>query len=1114
MKIKKIKREADLRTLRSINIALDLEHSDRLAGYVPTRKAVNLSEELLSAVLGEGDKRAFAISAPYGSGKSSAVLFWCQLIESCKKSAAFKATLEEFKRKSKELEINESVFFKLDRKKLNGLAVPVVGFEGGSVSGYVLDAIESSLLRHGLSSLATKVSKLPRTFESLRQTLLNLTNGSFDSVYIAWDEFGRVLEHAAIEGEGKVLLEVQMIAELSARTINSNPIVFSIVMHQSFSRYSAALPNYIRTEWAKIEGRFNQINYIEDSKEIYELIGQVVSRKFGAPEESRAEFRRLATECHNVGLFKDFNLDALTEVLWSSAPLSPISLYLLPKISARVAQNERTMFSFLWSNENNALPSTKLTWVTPEDIFEYFADLMRADTSVGGAHRIWSEAQVALKKCDSEAEEKFVKALACIKIGSSSGSLFGTKQVSEIAFGGNPNIGRTPIEKIIKSLEDKKAIFYKRLTGEYTVWQGSDVDIRSAVQEQKDRIFESLELNSVLSKEFPPPFRFPQRHNDLNCIRRFFDGRYLNLSDLRIFADKESCSNDSLDGRIFYLLAETKEEIVEATKLAKEFQESGVIFAIPRATLKIREGLAEVEALHSLLADPDFRKQDPLVEQELKLLTDESEQHVKSQISKLINPSSDGPKFVWKGQLYDEVNTMGDLKRLLSKVCDKLYPLTPIINNELINKNEPSPQIVNARKSIVRGIMEGYGSEHFGLKGYGPDVSVCRAVFVATGIYRKKGKDWILSDNGEQLTDKGLGSVWQKFIDIWSVPSDEPKNLKSIIDTVQSAPIGLRKGVIPLMLAASFKRSGSQAQIFEDGIFVTEFKPETFERMLRSPQAFVVNVPKLSKDFVALLDGVIEVFGHEKRTNTGDRVRNATQCLMAWLKDLPQISKERGMISPEIDELVLTLFEARDPMRLFSQSLQTVFKLKSHSTVLAKLKELKIQIENIEKLYFNKARHALLKTLRANEKGNVNEVCKDWVSSLPGIQLDEFRKRYMVDRRAAGLISRIDQAYSTEKLVILSLAELLADKPLKFWNSNSFAVFEVNLLQVVKWVEDIADDVDFEMVTKNDPSANGKLAGTWIEKRVRSHFERVVQRLGKAEARKIVDNVLESLGDL
>ncbi|MCX7978397.1 MAG: hypothetical protein N2578_05280, partial [Bdellovibrionaceae bacterium] len=782
-----------IQNLRSVNIAIDINDPSRLVGYVPTNKALSLTTEVLSSLIGRNDTRSFAIAAPYGSGKSSIALFWAQLVEnSPHKAPELKTLIESFKRHTPS---RENVFFQWEKQHAFGLTIPLVGAESTDVFALVHQGILDALRRRGLKELAKDIARLNPDFGGFQKTvdLLSRANRIIGGrLLIIWDEFGKFLEQAVATGDGKAMLHIQTLAEYCSRTKENFPVVFVILLHQSFARYASSMPAYVRNEWAKVEGRFRQINYIEDSKEVYELISQVVSRKHGQPASDRKTFEALAKSCHQVQIFKDFDRESLVDLLWSAAPLSPVSLYLLPRISARVAQNERSLFSFLSSQEPHALPSLNKEWITPADLYDYFEDLMRVDTSVGGSHRLWVEANAALKKAETEKEKELIKALSCIKLGSSSNSLPGSLPVINLAFGQTDKKSESEWQRLADRLLRAKAIYYKKLSGEFSVWQGSDVDIRSAVEEQKGKFLETLELVPILAKNFPCPYRFPQRYNDHYYIRRYFDGRYASLDDLKTLRYSIVPFQDDpfLDGRILYVPVETKEDWEEACRLAKESSlPDNVVIAIPQSPIVLREPLAEMLAYQELLRDPDFLGQDPILDKELKILADENEQFLRGLMDRLIQPSEHGPIFFSGGKKYDSVASMGELKRLLSKITEKVFPLTPRFNNEMINKTDPTPQIVNARKNILWGILQSYGKEDLGLKGYGPDVSIFRATFLLNGLYRKQDiGEWTFEDNPENLKDAGLKAVRREVVQYFTDPRYSPRDLTEFIEKLKSPP--------------------------------------------------------------------------------------------------------------------------------------------------------------------------------------------------------------------------------------------------------------------------------------------------------------------------------------
>jgi hypothetical protein len=83
-----------------------------------------------------------------------------------------------------------------------------------------------------------------------------------------------------------------------------------------------------------------------------------------------------------------------------------LTTYCRPRLSNRVAQNERTLCTFLASEEPDALgllltkvvPDTPEAWVCPDRLWDYFAHAIRADAGAGDAHPVWAGVETALRK--------------------------------------------------------------------------------------------------------------------------------------------------------------------------------------------------------------------------------------------------------------------------------------------------------------------------------------------------------------------------------------------------------------------------------------------------------------------------------------------------------------------------------------------------------------------------------------------------------------------------------------------------------------------------------------------------------------------------------------------
>ena len=329
--------------LRSINIQLDVGHPERIEHFRPTSKSVRLISSLL-----EGDRgSAVFVVAPYGSGKSITAGYVGELVENRPHAAGMLRVVEG------KLKDVDPVLGQTARQRresgVRGLFVPLYGHVR-STPGALKEGIRAAMQRCRLGRQLRTVEGLPADSSHhvsglISATAEKLDGGEFDRLVIVWDEFGRHLQGLISEGRPEELDVLQVLAEVVART-SPVPVSLVLLLHRSLSGYAGALPSGVRREWAKIEGRFETLQYLDDSRELYELIGSLVEEsRPTAPEE--VDFGWLAAQAKEVGLFPDVEADRLGGILSAAFPLEPSTLFLLPRVAARVAQNERTLFSFL-----------------------------------------------------------------------------------------------------------------------------------------------------------------------------------------------------------------------------------------------------------------------------------------------------------------------------------------------------------------------------------------------------------------------------------------------------------------------------------------------------------------------------------------------------------------------------------------------------------------------------------------------------------------------------------------------------------------------------------------------------------------------------------------------
>jgi len=1028
--------------LRSINIAFDADFPERISHFRPTAKCV----PLIRALLGSEEQRSFFLVAPYGSGKSLTAAYAGHLIENSKTSGSMRL---EINRRLEAVSPELADFAKRRRAstKQKGLTLCLHGHLP-NVGERLRLAAADSIKRIGIR----RWTKLLNSQENGVAEVIKMIRGicdetECDRIAIVWDEFGRHLEALVAEGRGDELAEIQLLAEIAART-KAFPITFCAILHQGLSHYASGLPQAIRSNWKKIEGRFETIQYVDDSKEIYRLVGEVLESRRPANTEVKPT-QSIVTKCQSLGLFTDFKTQDLSALLNSAFPMEPAALYLLPRVSARVAQNERTLFSFL-SNCDLSRP------VCVSDLYDFFAPAMRADTAVGGTYRQWLETESAISKLpDDEAAVNALKTACLLGLGTSGARSRTTVELMKFAVDGYEH---KHAEKILHDLFGRKLLLHRVHNDDVSVWHGTDLDLRGRLDEERSKLGTDFDLVSFLNKETSPPVWKPVEYNDTHYIRRHLPGSYLTVDQFKNIESwlLTALASDS-DGHIAYLLADTEEDLVLAANIAKNTRsEERLIFAVPSEPLPLRSAAIEVKALQRMQQDSELLESDPIALSELQQMTDDALDHLQKLIDRLVTPSVFGSKWFHVGRQIDAVSSR-QLRQSLSTIMANVFPKTPMINNEMINRRKPSPALVNARKKLTMAILERHGRERLGLEGFFPDRSMFNTVLLHTGLYRKENESdrWNYAHE-RSVQDPGMRDVWGAFRKFLTEPSDRPATFKSLFDELQSPPFGLRIGVMPILLAAALRAFPSAISLMHKGKYLNDVLPSDIENICKFPNDYQILVLDIDQTKQQLLRGLYKHFSKvaNYEIEENDLVRHCFDALEAWKHQLPPAAFTTGRLSKATDNFRATITRVNDPVQLFFNELPKALSkpVDQPKSLIKAIKQCVDELENVASSFTDQAseivRASLTVGIETGDTKSVRAIAKQWASYFPG----QFTER-LSDGVTKGLLSRMSLDYESDSLLIDSLASLLVKKSVRRWDDSMAAAFDREFTAYVSKIE-------------------------------------------------------------
>ncbi|MBK7782279.1 MAG: hypothetical protein IPJ58_16195 [Ardenticatenia bacterium] len=672
-------------------------------------------------------------------------------------------------------------------------------------------------------------------------------------------------------------------------------MTMGLLLHQGLIHYATGMPESVRSEWRKVEGRFKTLQFVDDSKELYRLVADVVADlpKSGSPT---IDSQVAAAQCHSLGMFKDFTVDDLSALLQQAYPLEPTTLYLLPRIAARVAQNERTLFTFLYGADLHES-------IGPDVLFDYFSSSMQADTVVGGTYRHWLETQSALSKVSGgEDSTKALKTACLLGLGTGGERSRAGRDLLLFALRGYSAENGYPV--VIDQLVEQKLLLHRKHSNEVAVWHGTDADLRGRLEEEKRRRREHFDLMEFLRREVTLPIWRPVEYNDQFAIRRYLEGEFHNSDTLHAYLGFELPLQSlpvGCDGKVLSVIAETVSDLRAAEeRISLGLNNERLLASLPREPIAVTEAALEVWCLQQMQLDSDLTGTDPLVVPELEQMADDARGHMQRLIDRVVQPSVDGSRWFHMGKELP-IASARDLRRTLSRIMLQVFPQTPVINNEMIVRHQPSSVIINSRKKLTLGILERSGQIDLGIQGNFPDASMFRTVLLNTGLYRTTAAGRWEYAVPDDLSDPGLKTVWQRFRGLMTEPAEGPKDIRQFLADLMDPPFGLRDGILPILFAAAMRAFPSAMSLLRDGQYVSDILPSEIEQLCREPERFQLRVLDLDDVRQVYLRSLTEVFSDARQDGftSSDLIRNTHDALMAWRASLPPAALSTKRLSPQ-----------------------------------------------------------------------------------------------------------------------------------------------------------------------------------------------------------------------
>jgi ribosomal protein S15P/S13E len=980
----------------SVNIIRD---TDRDFNYIPTPNA----RQVVSQIVNDFKKgiRSFNIVGTYGTGKSSFLLAFEQSIKGTKRY----------------FDPNFFANPKFDFVKIIG--------SNASIVDEFADAFEVKTSKHQQENI---LSEIFNRFHEI---------GKGDKIlFILIDEFGKFLEYASKYNPEKELYFVQQLAEFC-----NNPkhnIVLITTVHQSLESYAYSLSKAQQQEWTKVKGRFREITFNEPVEQLLFLASEYVAENF-EKKASKSDIEKSLKLSVQTKAF-NFNEDFLKEIATKLFPLDLLSANILTLSLQRYGQNERSLFSFLESSDHTGLtkfnkkenPFYNLSNVYDYLNFNFYSFLT---SKYNPDFSAWSSIRSSIEELerafDTDINDyiKAVKTIGLLNIFSASGSTLDLNFLIEYL---KTACGVGNAKDVIKNLETKNIIRYRVHSKRFILFEGTDLDIQTALIEAGNKISEVVDITTLLNKHIQFNPVFAKQYSFATGTPRYFEFK---VSDYPIISSPEG----EIDGFVNLIFnSKLKESDIQGKS---KHQEEAIIYCFFKNAAEIKNLLFEIEKIQKVLEE---NKDDKVAKRELENIVESQIRLLNHYITDSIYSGSKEVKWYFNGE-EKKIADKKDFNKLLSQVCSIVYDATPIYKNEMVNKHKISSSIHTAKKNYFKALANDWDKENLGFEDtkFPPEKTIYLSLLKENGI----------SPVRENITDVISIDKKSSFYKLWRASEDFLESAKSeqlkILELsilLSKKPFKLKQGLIDFWIPTFLFLKRDDFAIFNDDSYIPNLSEENLELIAKYPEKYSIktfDIEGVKLDIFNSYRSFLNIATELKFDNNS--FIETIKPFIVFYKQLPEYSKNTKRLSPSAIKIRKAIATSKDPEETFFEAFPSALGL-----TLTTLRQDKSKLQNYTTNLQDSVRE--LRTAYDELLGRFEEfICHEFIGK--SVDFDEYKdylqrrfsklKKHMLLSNQKTFVQRLDSPLEDKKAWLNSIAQAITGKTLEiFTDEDEILLYE------------------------------------------------------------------------
>ena len=697
-----------------------------------------------------------------------------------------------------------------------------------------------------------------------------LSKMEYTGLFIAFDEFSKFLESSSGNSIMRDLKILQDFAELATRTSKTEQIHLSCITHKAMNEYLKNFDDSNANSFKTVEGRFKSVYFNKSIEQNYEIISYALKKEKNFNsfyEDFYSKNEEIYNEIRNLNIFK--NVDNIEKNLFKGCfPLNPITTYSLIELSEKIAQNERTLFTFLTDDDINGLKNfiynDSKGLFTIDKIYDYFNSLFKkeADESIKS---IWIKCENALKKNITENSKKIIKAISIIYMINNLDEFSATDSIIRLGTG----LTDSEFNISIDELFDKSILRRKKITEELDFATIYNRKLTKDIKELAENKYLEINEKNVLNEIVGNWYSIPRRYNENYKITRFFTNIFMTeeelmgLTNFNLLFESNYC-----DGFVINLIKNSK-NIIEIKEHFNKINDDRIVLKISKLTFSkmFSNLLREYEAI-KYLRQQNFESPD--LDDELQMMKEEVVDAIKDAVKEYI--SEDNIKYCL--YLNSEDKKVKHLSSILSKICEIVYDKTPIINNELINKRDLSAPIKKARAIVIDCVLNN-------------DLSAITSTTSAEATIYKS-----IVKKSENESIKNVLELMKEFIR----KSDNKKNnFGDLYKVIENKPYSIRKGIIPILLSMALRDYSDNIIIYYMNREI-DLNSDLLVKLNDNPDKYYIFTEKGTLEKINYIENLMSIYNIDNKDNSlRINLHNLVDKMKKWVLELPRLIKEANL---------------------------------------------------------------------------------------------------------------------------------------------------------------------------------------------------------------------------